>query len=303
MIKEKDFVEINFTGRLKSTGQVFDTTDSEIAKENNLGEGNFKPLIICVGQGHLIKGLENWIKGKEKGKYTKIEITSDNAYGKKDAKLIRMIPSQQFIKHGIKPEPGLQINIDNILGTIRTVTGGRCIVDFNHPLAGKDLEYDIEIIRIVEEKKEQIESLLKLLANLDSKITIKDNKAEIKLSIDVPEEFLNQLKEKIKELTGIEAEFLFEAKKKEESDNKEKEEDTREIKKEDKDQKIKENQNKEKEEGMTETKNEDKEEKIKENQNKEKEEGMTETKNEDKDQKIKENQNKEKEEDTKENKK
>ena len=221
-VKDKDFVEINFTGKLKETNQVFDTTDPKVAKENNLGEGEFKPMTVCIGQGHLIKGLDLWIKGKEPGKYTDIEIKAEEAYGKKDAKLIRMIPTQQFVKHGIRPEPGLQVNVDNIVGIVRTVTGGRTVVDFNHPLAGKDLVYDIEILRVVEDKKEQVNSLLKLLANLEGETEIKEGKATIKVTMDVPEEVNKKLQEVIKELVGVEAEFVKEEKKEEEKKEEEK---------------------------------------------------------------------------------
>jgi len=206
-LKEKDFVEINYTGKLKDDNIIFDTTIEETAKKAGLEQREYKPLIICIGQSHFIKGLDNWIKGKEPGKYENIEIKAEEAYGKKDAKLIRMVSTQQFTKHKIKPQPGLQINIDNVMGIVRMVTGGRTIVDFNHPLAGKDLIYDIEIIRKIDDKKEQINSLLKLLVNMDEEIEINDNKAEIIVKIDVPEPIQQKLKETIKELVGIESEF------------------------------------------------------------------------------------------------
>ncbi len=234
-IKEKDFVEINFTGRIQESGQVFDTTDPKVAKENNLGEGEFKPIIVCVGQGHLIKGLDEWIIGKEPGKYENITVPAIKAYGKKDAKLIRMIPTQQFTKYKIKPERGLQVNIDGIVGMIRTVTGGRTVVDFNHPLAGKDLVYDIEIIRKVDDKKEQVDSLLKLLVNVDAQTEIKEGKAKIKVTLDIPKEVQEKLKKTIKDLVGVEAEFVKEDKKEEvkgeaKKETEEKKEDSAETK-------------------------------------------------------------------------
>lgn len=223
-IKAKDFIEMNFTGKLKEDGMIFDTTLPEVAEKVGL-QGQFKPMIVCVGQGHLIKGLDEWLIGKEKGKYENIEISSDKAYGKKDAKLIRMVPTQQFTKHGIKPERGLQVNIDNMMATIRTVTGGRTVVDFNHPLSGKDLIYDIEIVNIVEDKKEQIQSLLKLLINLEAKqIDIKEGKAEITIHIEVPQPVLDKLKETIKDLVGVDAEFKI----KQETNKEEKTEKTEE---------------------------------------------------------------------------
>jgi len=202
-------------------------------------------MIVCIGQGHLIKGLDAWMKGKELGKYTNIEVKPEEAYDKKDAKLIRMVPTQQFTKHGIKPETGLQVNIDNIMGTIRTVTGGRTLVDFNHPLAGKELIYDIEILRVVEDKKQQINSLLKLLANFEGEIEIKEGKATIKVTLDIPEEVKTKLQETIKDLVGVEAEFIKEEKKEEKKEKLEQEDKEKTEKKEKESDKIKEDSKKE----------------------------------------------------------
>ncbi len=222
-IKEKDFIELDFTGKIKETGLVFDTTDPKTAKEAGIGDGSYKPIIVCVGQGHLIKGLDEFVRGKEPGKYN-LDLLPENAYGKKDAKLIRMIPTTQFTKHKIRPETGLQVNIDGIMGIVRTVTGGRTVVDFNHPLAGKELSYDIEIKRIVTDKKEQINSLLKLLVNVDGETEIKENKATIKVNLDIPEDIKKTLKETIKNLTEIDAEFIKEEKKEEKKETPKQEE-------------------------------------------------------------------------------
>ncbi len=214
-IKTKDFIELDFTGKIKDDNIVFDTTDPKIAEEAGLGEGKYVPIIVCVGQGQLIKGLDEFVLDKEPGKYH-VDVPVEAAYGKKDAKLIKMIPTTQFTKHNIKPEVGLQVNIDGLMGIVRTVTGGRTVVDFNHPLSGKDLSYDLEILRKVEDKKEQVNALLKLLVNVDGKIEIKDKKVEIKITYDIPEEVQQKLKETIKELTELDAEFITETPKQEE---------------------------------------------------------------------------------------
>jgi FKBP-type peptidyl-prolyl cis-trans isomerase 2 len=225
-IKKGDFIEIEYTGRLKEDNNVFDTTNEQVAKDNEVHNPNaeYGPVIVCLGEGQIVAGLDEAIEGKEPGKHN-IELPAEKAFGKKNAKLIQMVPLMKFTQHKIKPFPGLQINIDNMMGTVKTVSSGRVLVDFNHPLSGKDIIYEIEIKRIVTDKKEQIESLVKLLLGIkDAKIEVKGDKAEIQIKPEMPPQISDEMKKKIKELTGVDAEFVKpKEEKKETKDEKKKE--------------------------------------------------------------------------------
>jgi len=139
-IKQKDFIEIDYTGKVKEDNVIFDTTDEKAAKENDIHneEMTYGPVIICVGEKHVIKGLDDWIAGKEIGEYD-VDLKPEDAFGKKDAKLLKLIPTNVFLKQQISPMPGLQVNMDGVVGTIRSVSGGRIFVDFNHPLDRKSV--------------------------------------------------------------------------------------------------------------------------------------------------------------------
>lgn len=203
MIKEKDFIELEYTGKIKEDNLIFDTTNKETAKKNNLFDekAEYSPIVICVGQGQIIKGLDKALVGKETQKQYTIEIKAEEAYGKKNIKLIQLISTSKFQKQNIQPMPGLQVNIDGMLGIIKTVSGGRTLVDFNHPLAGKDLVYDIKINKIISEDKEKIESILNMnLGIKDADVKVENNKATIATKQDIPKELKEELKKKIKEL-------------------------------------------------------------------------------------------------------
>jgi len=197
MIKKKDFIEINYTGKIKNTDKVFDTTEEKVAKENNFysDKTTYKPLIICVGEKQVVPGLDDFLIGKKPGKYN-ITLKPKDAFGDKNPKLIRIMNANIFKKQEIRPMPGLQVNVDGAIGIIRTVTGGRVIVDFNHPLSGREIEYNLEIKRIVKDDNEKAQSLFQLLFNKDA--VIKDNIAT--LDIEMPKEVQEQFNEKIKEL-------------------------------------------------------------------------------------------------------
>ncbi len=197
IIKENDFVEIEYTGRIKEDNTVFDTTQEKIAKENELYDKNadYSPIVICVGEGYILKSLEEQMIGKETGKEYTFGISADNAFGRRDAKLIQLIPTSKFRQQNINPFPGLQLNIDGIFGVIKTVSGGRCLVDFNHPLAGKDLVYNVQINKIVDDDKEKLKSLLKINLHIkDSDIELKDNNANITLKNNVPKQAQEEFK-------------------------------------------------------------------------------------------------------------
>lgn len=212
-IKEKDFIELDYTGKLKEGSLIFDTTDEKIAKEKNLFDENseYKPIVICVGQGQIIKGLDRAIVGKEPNKEYTIEVKAEEGYGKKNAKFIQLISTSKFLKQNIQPMPGLQVNIDGVLGIIKTVSGGRTLVDFNHPLAGKDLIYDIKINKIIDDDKEKIGSIIKInLGIKDSDVKVENNKATIQTKQEIPKELEEELKNKIKELLPKIEEIIIE---------------------------------------------------------------------------------------------
>jgi len=199
MLNENDFIEIDYIARIKDNG-IFDLTNKEIAKENNIYNKDFKykPVIICLGKGDIIKGLDSKIIGKDIGKYT-IELNPEEGFGKKDGKLIKLVPTKEFTKQNIKPMPGMQLNLDGFIGRIISVTGGRTLVDFNNPLSGKNLVYEIEIKRRITDKKEQLEGFLDILFK-DYKLELKDDEAVIdtKISKEMEESLKKEILERVK---------------------------------------------------------------------------------------------------------
>lgn len=154
VLKEGDFVEIEYTGKIQGSDIIFDSTSQEKDKKGS--------IIVCLGHNSILRGLENKLVGKEVGKDCVIELNYEEAFGKKDSRLIKVISTKTFIEKKVNPVPGLQVNIDGAIATIRSVSGGRCVVDFNHPLAGRNLTYDVRIIKKVDDLKEKIGGIIKL---------------------------------------------------------------------------------------------------------------------------------------------
>ena len=107
---------------------------------------------------------------------------------------MQLVSTANFKKQNIIPYPGLQVNIDGILGIIRTVTPGRAIIDFNHPLSGKNLIYKIEIKRIVTDVKEQLDSLISFYSR---KFTTEIKQDEAIIKADLPENLKENIEKTI----------------------------------------------------------------------------------------------------------
>ena len=199
IISKKDFVEIEYTGKTKDENFVFDTTDEKVAKEHNLqNQNNFGPVIVCIGEEQVLKGIDWGLEGKETGKEYDLELSPADAFGSKNAKLIHLVPTNKFKQQNLQPMPGMQVNIDGVLAIIRTVSGGRVLVDFNHPLASKNLLYEIKITGIVTDDKKKIASYFKIqLGFKEPKVEINETVAKITLATQLPKEIEAHVTEKL----------------------------------------------------------------------------------------------------------
>jgi FKBP-type peptidyl-prolyl cis-trans isomerase 2 len=162
-LRKGDFIELDYTGRISGGGAVFDTTIPEEAARAKLGSrAAFKPVIICLGESHLLPGLDAFLEGKGLGKQS-CTVPAASAFGKKEGKLLKLIPAKKFTEAKIDTFIGLEVNVDGQYGVIRSISGGRITVDFNHPLAGRDLDYEVDVKRVVEKPEEKAGALLEMM--------------------------------------------------------------------------------------------------------------------------------------------
>lgn len=212
-IKEKDFIEIDYIGKIKDTNQIFDLTDKETAQKNNLFDPKFKygPRVICVGEKEILPGIDKELIGKEIPSKLTITIKPEEAFGIRNEKLMKIVPTGTLLKQKINPYPGLQITASGMIGIIRTVSRGRTIVDFNHPLAGKELTYEIEIKSIVADTNKKLTNLLENAFHLSAdQYTIKyhEKKAEITIKgVKIPKELADLFEKKASSLLNLEIKF------------------------------------------------------------------------------------------------
>lgn len=138
--KQGDTVTVHYTGKL-GDGTVFDTSRSR------------HPLQFTIGKGQVIAGFEQAIDGMNTGESKTVIIPVDNAYGpRREEKIITMERSK--LPADLVPQVGQRLELtqmddQNILVTVMAVTDSMLTLDANHPLSGKDLIFDIELVSIV----------------------------------------------------------------------------------------------------------------------------------------------------------
>lgn len=196
-MKKGAFITVNYTGRVDDV--IFDTTDEKVAKEAGITR-EVKPVTICLGEGHVLPGLDQALIGKDKGKHT-INLTAENAFGKKSTKNMELVPTPQLKKQGITPQPGMELEIDGKYGVIRSISGGRVIVDFNHPLAGRDVTYEVEILDTVTDAVGQIKTLLDIPRLPYDDVALNGESVTIKVPQIYPQPLMDAVQEKIVALT------------------------------------------------------------------------------------------------------
>lgn len=159
--KDGDFVEIDYSARRTSDNSLVYTTIESVAKKGEIysEQTSYRPQLVVVGKKSVINGVDDAVKGMNVGEEKKVEIDPANAFGNRRDDLVTVMAMAEFRNRDIDPVPGMQVNIDGVIVTIKSVNSGRVVVDANHPLAGEKLSYDIKVVKKLEKDDEKLRSV------------------------------------------------------------------------------------------------------------------------------------------------
>jgi peptidylprolyl isomerase len=193
-LKERDFVLVEYTVRVKDTGEVIETTSEEVAKSSGIyREGDvYGPKLMIIGEGRYVRGFEEAVASSEVDEEKTVEVEPSKAYGDRDPNKVKILSLRELAKLNIVPEPGKAIEIGGAVGIVKSISGGRVVVDFNHPLSGKTLVFTYKIVKRLEDPVEKIKYLmLRRSRRLSAeKLVVRISQDMLKIEIETPEEVI-----------------------------------------------------------------------------------------------------------------
>ncbi|MCK4729977.1 MAG: peptidylprolyl isomerase [Candidatus Aenigmarchaeota archaeon] len=205
-MQEGDFVEIDYVGKIKDTDEIFDLTDEKLAKEKGIfnEKSDYKPVNIILGEKFVVKGLEEIIKQMSVGEEKTETIKPEDGFGNRDAKMIKTVSESELRKQKINPIPGMILDLGNVKARIQSVNSGRVRIDFNHPLAGRDLEYKVKINKKIDDNNEKAKAIVKFLTQEELEAKVEDKKVIVEEKKSTPEEAKKKIAELMKKYLKVE---------------------------------------------------------------------------------------------------
>jgi FKBP-type peptidyl-prolyl cis-trans isomerase SlyD len=206
-VEDGDFVRLAYTLRT-ADGEVVDTTDAEVAEDAEIDtdEYDFEPRVIVIGAGHVFESVDEALIGQEVGDTGSVDVAAAEAFGEYDDDEVRTVSANKIDEEN--RYPGAQVQIDGDQGRIITVVSGRARVDFNHPLAGEDLEYEYEVLDLVDDREEQAASMLEMYLQEPPEVWIQTDTTEEEQVVEIDDEDEDEVETEL-EVVESEQETLY----------------------------------------------------------------------------------------------
>lgn len=133
-IEAGDIVTFNYEGKVED-GSTFHTFDEE-------------PLVVEIGSGGLVRGLEENLIGMAAGEEKSFSVTPEDGYGAENPALIQVLDAKLFTDAGMNPEAGTVIKTPHGNCHVTRVFDDKVEISYNHPLSGRTLDYQVKVINV-----------------------------------------------------------------------------------------------------------------------------------------------------------
>ncbi len=181
-IRDGDFVQLEFTGK-DVAGNVFETTSAEIAQSSGIFNQRIKygPVLVVAGKKMILAGLDDELLKSKVGEERVVKVSPEKAFGLRDQNLISLIPLHEFKKHGITPQLGMPVELDGKRAIVRSISSGRVRVDFNHPLAGEELEYHFKVSKKIDGIEKKVDAVVQDFLGLSNVSKVRDGSVAVEI--------------------------------------------------------------------------------------------------------------------------
>ncbi|MFL6324226.1 MAG: FKBP-type peptidyl-prolyl cis-trans isomerase [Nitrososphaeraceae archaeon] len=186
-LERGSLVLVDYTAKVKDSNEIFETTNEEDAKKSDLYDPTrkYEPRLVSIGEGWVLKGLDEALANANLGDKLTIEITPDKGFGDRDPSKVRMIPQRKLGEKADNIKVGDVVEMYERPGRVRYVGSGRVQLDFNHRFAGRTLTYDVNILKKLESDDDKIMYLIRRRLPIDNdkiKFKLVDSTLEIELA-------------------------------------------------------------------------------------------------------------------------
>ncbi|MHA2601218.1 MAG: FKBP-type peptidyl-prolyl cis-trans isomerase [Candidatus Thorarchaeota archaeon SMTZ1-83] len=163
VVEEGSLIYVDYVARVKDDGTIFDLTIEEVAKQEGLykEDDRYEPILVSVGSNWLLETIEDELVGMKTGETKTVDVPPEKGAGNRDESLVKMIARAKLEKQGVRVIKGERIEFGKERGIITAVLPRKVRVDFNPPLAGKTLVFDVTVKGIVDDPKEKILAVLR----------------------------------------------------------------------------------------------------------------------------------------------
>ncbi len=187
-LEKGSLILLDYTAKIKDTNEIFETTrENDVKNSEDFDPSRkYEPRLLGVGEGWVLKGLDDALLDANMDEPLNIEIPPDKAFGERYPSKVRMIPLRKLGEKANEVGVGDVIELDERMGIVRFIGSGRVQVDFNHKYAGRTLIYNAIIVKKIETDDEKIASLIRRRLPIDS-TDIHFEKKDSELKISVPE--------------------------------------------------------------------------------------------------------------------
>ncbi len=163
VVSKDSLIYVDYSASTQDDGVVFDTTMEAVAKDSMIFRENdrYEPMLVAIGWNWLLAALEEKLVGMKIGESKTVVVPPERGAGVRDPAKVKMIAKTKLAKHGSKPVKGESITFGKERGVITAVLGRSVRVDFNSPLAGRNLEFDVTVREIITDPMDKIKAVVK----------------------------------------------------------------------------------------------------------------------------------------------
>ncbi|ABL88268.1 peptidylprolyl isomerase, FKBP-type [Pyrobaculum islandicum DSM 4184] len=187
-----DYILLDYTVVVKDENKVIETSQEAVAKEAGIykPEEVYSPRLVILGETPLWEPVENTLLSIDEGQDFEVEVPPEKAYGVRDPNKVKVVSIRDFHRHGIVPSVGDVVEFEGQRARVVSISGGRVVLDFNHPLAGKTFVVRGRVVKKLTTAEEKAVALLKLYLPRVSEEKIKASFDGDTLVLNLPAEVL-----------------------------------------------------------------------------------------------------------------